>query len=82
MLGLRVVELDSGAACRRGPSALRNPPGLISVLLAAAAGGLLRLCGLIVALVVLVEPLAVLISEERLHIGDRWAGTRAVVDRP
>ena len=81
LLGLRVVEVDSGAACRRGPSALRNLPGLLSVLLAAAAAGLLPLCGLIVALVVLVEPLAVLISEEHLRIGDRWAGTRVVVDQ-
>jgi len=43
---------------------------------------LVRLCARIVARVVLGEPVAGAISEERLRTGDRWAGTRAVVDRP
>ena len=82
LLGLRVIEVESGAPCGRRASALRNLPGLATVLLAGAATGLLALCGLVFGLVALVEPLAVMISDDRLRIGDRWAGTQVVADQP
>ena len=79
LLGLRVIEVRSGAPCTRGGSAQRNLPGLVTVLVGGASTVLLAFCGVVLGLLVLVEPLLVVLSEDRLRIGDRWAGTRVVV---
>jgi uncharacterized RDD family membrane protein YckC len=75
LLGLQVVDSETGLPCGRMASAMRNLPGLCSLLMGALASLLLPFCGSIAALV---EPLAVLISAERLRLGDHWAGTRVV----
>jgi uncharacterized RDD family membrane protein YckC len=82
LLGLRVIEVKSGTPCGRRASALRNLPGLVTVLLGGTATTVLVFCGLVFGLVALVEPLAVMISENRLRIGDRWAGTQVVANQP
>ena len=75
LFGLRVIDAETGLPCGRKASAIRNLPGLATVLLAAPAGLLLPVCGW---LPLLLEPLAVVVDRQRLRIGDRWARTRVV----
>jgi uncharacterized RDD family membrane protein YckC len=75
LLGLGVVEADSGLPCGRKASALRNLPGLLLTGLGTGAALLLPICG---AVFFLGEPLAVLIDDERLRLGDHLARTRVV----
>jgi uncharacterized RDD family membrane protein YckC len=75
LLGLRVISSETHLPCGRQASLMRNLPGLSSTLVGILAGTLLPICGL---LPLLVEPLAVIASEDYLRLGDRWARTRVV----
>ena len=71
LLGLRVVELEGNGPCSRGSSFTRNFLGLslafIAIFLPVIGWPLL-----------LVEPFAVLTSQQGQRFGDRWARTQVV----
>lgn len=71
LFGLGVIHPGEEKPCSKFGSLTRNFLGLALFLIA-------PLIPLIGFLLLLVEPLAVLLGEDRLRIGDRWAGTRVV----
>lgn len=74
LLGLKVIELEGYGTCSKGGSFTRNFPGLSLAFIA-------FFLPFIGWLLLLVEPVAVLNSQEGQRIGDRWARTQVVMDR-